>query len=842
MKCLLKSLVTVVVVLSVAMVVLCGLTPALKIAADAARGWGKREDGPACPDLRLNLSKLIQHSFFVSKKLFVILNSFYDHLIILYCRAVDSVPSGGLNCAISNTVTPVCSASIYQILYALEYLQIVKMPNKGEELMKEGKVLKRVMDNGKSNYICNMEAACVQESDTLAGITRHVTCSHIKTEAKPKLGADSKKRTLSEMASPAHPGTPGKERKLEEDSEDISADMTTISEIERIGATLEETLFTNEEGEMDTPTRPFSQTNDLIVNSTQVPQFNMNMEVDLGDATYVPEVPSPDKTFRKTSEPSEVEYLKLFEASKYFYGEGSPSLTQGMVEEPSPEESEANLRLNHPFLYEEDNLESGAAVMICSVCGSDAPIHSHYGSHIMEHLDIFDYMPGLWKNGGPSCRTAPINAQTTKRELSYMVHELRQEVDKYETYFLDAEDCRSGRKTAATEMDKKIQRLNTSIEKLRSESTQATHERHTDEKSSLQSAITDLQHRVQELEVEKISMQASMTKERKSHLSQLQRAAEAKKASKAAANSIAQNAEKQIEEAESLKAEYNALRAKCSTAEFKLQSYGLKMTQMEVQVNQANEEKNQAGLLYEEAKNTIAQMLEGKAGEANQQVNQQQGWQQNAEGLFVFPKLDEFDGTSSEKGKRGGKNTNSSSQTGAPKDQIERCMYHDRPKGCNNDSCEYAHPDNICPDYLNRKCEKPRFSCTQGHHNKKKRDEMNSKKNSEKKKGKPGSGKNNQSKSGTGQNKQKSGASNTKEDAQSNTVAVGICPNWIMGMCLASVPGQQRCRAGAHVPSMQGRGAIRVAENLTNGPGVRAAPAVPSFTPSYPPGMGGNRF
>ena len=834
-KCLAKKAVFLLVLIIILMVVCCGLTPALKVASDAASGWVKGKRKAAGPDLQLHLGKLIKHTFVLSKKAFVIFSSFFDKIDIMYQRAVDCLPSGGIN-SIYDTVSPVYSTSnnfLNIFCQYVEFLQICEMPSKGEEMLKDDRIMKRETE-GKTVFLCNVEAKCIMESDSLSGITRHITVSHKKV-----LKTDPKKRPLADMSSTPVPGNPGKERKMEDSSvsggndSNESADKTTISEINRVASTLEETVNWNGTDCLETPDRPFSQVSQ-IVNSTQIGQRNLNdMSMDIGDDTYVPEVPSPDRGLRYI--PNDLDRLRLFEATKFFNGEGSFNiLTQGIVEEPSPLETEADLRKNHPYLYVEENVDGNKDVMFCSMCSGEEPIHANYGAHLLEnHLDMITYMPGLWKdNFGPTCRTAVIDGNTSKRDLYYMVMELRENVDQYEKYFLEAEDCLKGRKTAVSEMDKKISKLQVSLENLKVETEEGAGMKQIDEKAALNAAIQDKEFRIRELENEKISSQAAISKERKQHLSQLQKAAASKRESKAEASKIALNAEKSLKEAEAMKSEYNALKSQLSAAEYKLQSYGMKLTQLDVQVRHITDEKNSSLQLYEEAKQTISKLLEDKDSSATMTAQVASPvtpqFVQNSEGLFIFPRNNEMDGGNTTA-------TKANSKSGTPKNAKERCMYNDRKNGCSKENCEYSHPDSICDDYLNKKCEKPRFTCVAGHHNKTKRDGiLNNKKKSEKK-----------SEKKTDKKKSKNSNSNASqpipktEDNSQDTVAVGICPNWTMGACINGLQGQLRCRAGAHVPHLQGTAYQnnRQQEFLMNGPGVRAAPPAPSFFPAQQPGI-----
>ena len=143
-KCLLKTAITIMVLVTVLSVVLCGLTPALKVAADAASGWGKSGRSPALPDLQLRLAKLMKHTFVISNKVFSFCNLSANHLYIFCTRAVDSAPRGRFLSSVNNTVMPVYSTSITQMFNVLEFLQIspnpASMPKKGEDLLKEEKV------------------------------------------------------------------------------------------------------------------------------------------------------------------------------------------------------------------------------------------------------------------------------------------------------------------------------------------------------------------------------------------------------------------------------------------------------------------------------------------------------------------------------------------------------------------------------------------------------------------------------------------------------------------------------------------------------------------------------
>ena len=171
----------------------------------------------------------------------------------------------------------------------------------------------------------------------------------------------------------------------------------------------------------------------------------------------------------------------------------------------------------------------------------------------------------------------------------------------------------------------------------------------------------------------------------------------------------------------------------------------------------------------------------------------------------------------------GGKKSKNKSSNNKSK---ERCMYNDRKQGCDKEGCEYQHPEQICDDYLNKKCEKPRFTCVKGHHNKSKRDSLlSAKKKSEKKTEKKN------------QDKVKN------NETEGDTVAVGICPNWALGACPNGLSGQPRCRAGAHVPHLQGSSfqGFRQNEYLAGGPVAMAAPPGPAFYHVQQP-MGSRRM
>ena len=669
---------------------------------------------------------------------------------------------------------------------------------KGSDLLREGRVLERDV-GGKSAYTCNMEPDCTSESETLAGITRHVTGSHLRPK---KTLPEKRKVPESEVK---NVGGPTQRSKLNEDPNE-----TTVSELARVGDTLDETTWSGVH--MDTPTRPFSQSN-LLANSTQVKKFDNSMEIDFddGNKTLVPEVPSPNKAFR--IEPSEEEMDRLFRESRYFYGEGSINLSQGVVEEPSAEDDAANLRKNHPYLYEDVNLESNSTNVMCSLCGDATPNLDEPGLHIKQHLEIVGYMPGLWKEGLPTCLTATVDSYTSRREMSSMVTELREWVNRYEIYYKESEDRNTGRKTAAKLLEERVQQLKDSLkaaEDRREEN---------DEMATLLTSVADLQSRINELETEQINTAAQREKEQKHYLSRLQRAAEQTKAAK----QLAANADNSKTEADSISATNKELSKNLSTAEFKLKTFGTKISELKKSLAEAVEKRETAENLYAEAKKTIEEYVFDDDKPAKPENTETKKWKQDKDGNYIFTRSSVLDGPSSRRA-----STNS-----VPKKrtkEMERCLYRDRKGGCKEEECSYLHLDNVCPDFMEKNCEKQGYSCTAGNHNRNDRFKLQAK----------------ESKAAAKAAKQEKKKGNEKKPQSSlpdNKVAVPLCKNWHMGACLAGIKGEMRCYAGAHIPEMKGKGAMRndSDEDLTEGPQERLATAGPKFKPSQHPARGRGR-
>ena len=810
----------------VGLLAICALAPTLSFAA-VLKSTQLRKGAPVTPDLSPNSGKLLCKILNIATNSFNHCANNLNKLSILsveaYNLCVIIVPRGGkiMFDMFTNIVRPAAAEYVKAAICMTEYLQISMVPvNKGEELVKDGSVLKREKA-GKASFVCNMEVTCTFESDTLPGMSRHVTCTH--------LGRRENKRSIAELASQPTPGNPGQKIRMDaEKSKNESSDSnneTTVSQLARIAhETLNDTEWS--QGDIaDTPGRPFTQTN--MVNSTALQDDKLEnmMETD-NDATFAPFVPSPDKAFREI--PSDDQMLTVLEETRHFIGEGSMSATQGFVEEETPVEGETNPRLNHPFIYDSGNLE-GETVWVCSVCGEGAELPEPAGRHLAEHLDLISYCPGLWKDRNPTCLTAVVDTHTTKRDMYFMIEELRAFLAKYETYYKEAEDCKEGRKTAALLLQEQIASLKEKLLALHPGPKQEDGAEN-DEKEVLLSTVTDLQDKVNELERAKESITLERNNERKKNLDNLKKAAAAKQAAVMSARTVSIKSASAIKEAEDLKSEAEELKQKLSATEFKLQNCSKTIKTLEKNVKEVTKEKESAEKLYEDAKGTLEEMLENQSEDL--EVDVKPTWELNEAGQYLLPRVEEIDGKGKKNkikpgaGSKPGSNQSLPAKLKTPKHLLERCMYHDRPDGCNDDDCKYAHPDHVCPDYLKKECELPRWTCLKGNHNKrqrsnilyaeKKKTEKNSKKeNSQQvKKAKPGSSAAAQAGSGR------------------DLVAVNPCPNWVMGACLGGLAGQPRCYAGAHIPELKGTGAVRV-ENMPkelfpDGPAENLATAGPA--------------
>ena len=667
---------------------------------------------------------------------------------------------------------------------------------RGNDLITDGKALTKTNPDGKTMYLCNVEPACCFDSDSLSGLARHVTVSH-KTK--------SQKRPL---AAPG-PGKPGKNARGEEEEVDES--------LLRLTADLNETEFDSPVlGAVATPARPFALSGP-IANSTQAETMDYGQIVD-NTATIVPEICSPDKDFRRI--PTQDEMVRVFEASTYFYGEGSVDLTQGMVEEPAPEDDpdKPDLRRNHPYLYEDGNLDGATNPRICSVCQIAVP--SNYGLHILEHANLISYMPGYWKERLPTCMTATLDSNTTRREMSHMISELRDFVTKYEIYFQESEDRNNGRKTSITLL---LERIGNLKEKIAQELGKPEE----DDKATLLTTIADLEGAVAKLELEKTSLMAEKQKERQHYLSQLQQASQAKLEAKKSATSITNAANKSLKESEAVRIELSELKRKVETAETKLVHYAKKHSELEKANKESLEQRAQFENLYEQVKHQYEYLLQGDPNAediAEPEQYDQEPKIERVNGQYVVPFDEEIDGKignnmSTAKGKNG-------NNGGTRRNLEERCMYNDQAKGCQDDECPYAHPTVLCKHFLkdDNSCKKPRFTCLFSHSKQLRHETRMGSKQSNKQKpaGKTGG------KAGKGGD---------------NTVKVSDCKNWVMGTCYSAKPGQQRCFSGMHAPDRKGQGEQEEESgNFQQGAGKNKSDRGPGFTRSqFPQGRGRGR-
>ena len=748
-------------------IVVLGFTPLLKVATDAVNRKAAEGTGP---DLRLRPLNLIRNLAKCVKNCCDFNFSFFSTTVVHIGNAVaESVPRGRL--IVGNFDHQVWSLLCHQlveksVLIIQEIFQ--KNMTRGEDLLKEGKILTSTTQEGKPIYLCNVEAACCFDSASLPGMAKHVTASH-KTK--------SMKRPLTAPG----PGKPGKNQRNDEGELDES--------ILRITADMNETEFDSQDlgnGNIDTPVKPFALTGPSA-NSTQADAMDYGQLHDQTE-TFVPEICSPDKDFRRV--PTEDEKIKLFENSTYFYGDGSVDLTQGMVEEPAPEDDldRPDLRRNHPYLYEDGNLESNCSPRICSVCQISVP--SNYGLHILEHIGLISYMPGYWKDNLPTCMTATLDQNTTRREMSHMISELRDFVTKYEIYFHESEDRNNGRKTS-------IHLLMERICSLKQKITQDLEKPEQDDKATLLTTIADLEGAVAKLELEKTSLLAEKQKERQHYLSQLQLSSQAKLEAKKSATSITNAANKSLKECEAAKVELSELKRKVEIAETKLVHYAKKHTELE-KANQENlRQRNAVEQLYEQVKHQYEYLLQGDPN-AEPEVDTEQEEEaeeapqfERVNGEYVVPYDENIDGKMGNNMSTAKKTKGGANSAGSRRNLEERCMYNDQAKGCQDEECPYAHPTVLCRNFLkdDNSCKKPRFTCLFSH-SKQLRHEtrMGSKQNSRQKP--------------TGKPVGKSGKS------ADGTVKVSDCKNWIMGSCLSAKPGQQRCFSGMHAPDRKGQGLV----------------------------------
>ena len=165
-------------------------------------------------------------------------------------------------------------------------------------------------------------------------------------------------------------------------------------------------------------------------------------------------------------------------------------------------------------------------------------------------------------------------------------------------------------------------------------------------------------------------------------------------------------------------------------------------------------------------------------------------------------------------------------------------MYRDRKGGCKGEkegTCEFLHLDVVCPDFKEKRCEKKLYTCIAGNHNRNDRFKLIAK---EAKKA---------AKEAKADNKQPAASQkqhgNTQQDPlPADKVAVPLCQNWYYGVCLAELPGEMRCYAGAHIPDMKGRAAFdKGPEDFAPGPASKLATAGPKFTPATHPVRGRGR-
>ena len=778
-------------VIALACIVVLGFTPLLKVATDLINGKTGVCPGP---DLRLRPLKLIRKLIKKFLNCNFDLYSFFNVVELFGTMVAESAPRGGN--FVGNYVHQVSSLLCHQevkphLLTRKESFQ--NTMTRGDELLKDGKALSKTTADGNKLYLCNVEAACCFDSDSLSGLARHVTVAHSKSK--------SQKRPLTAPG----PGKPGKNPR----GEDV-LDESLL----RVTADMNETDFESQDfGNVETPAKPFALSGPSA-NSTQACPMDYGQMVD-SSATIVPEIVSPDKEFRRV--PTEEENIKLFENSTYFYGDGSVDLTQGMVEEPAPEDDpdRQDLRRNHPYLYEDGSLESQENPRICSVCQISVP--SNYGLHILEHVNMISYMPGYWKDRYPTCLTATLDQNTTRREMSHMIAELRDFMAKYEIYFQESEDRNNGRKTS-------IQLLMERISSLKQKITQELEKPEEDDKATLLTTIADLEGAVAKLELEKTSLQAEKQRERQHYLSKLQLASQAKLDAKKSATSITNAANKSLKESEAVKLELTELKRKVETAETKLVHYAKKHTELE----KANEENLRQRVaveeLYEQVKHQYEWLLQGDPNAEPEDSAEQVESEPQLErinGEYIVPYDEEIDGKVGNNMSTAKKTKNGANKNGN-RNLEERCMYNDQAKGCQDEECPYAHPTVLCKHFLkdDKSCKKPRFTCLFSH-SKQLRHEtrMGSKQNSKQKPaGKP---------------------ARAPGKSDDNTVKVTDCRNWVMGNCLSAKPGQQRCYNGMHAPDRKGQGLQD--ENFQQGAGNKPDRG-PGFTRSqFPQGRGKGR-